>query len=214
MKSHFKDTDSQSWELPETFREEDIRLSEDILERYIDRYTDEGDLVFDPFAGFGTSLVIAEKMGRKTLGYEILKDRAAYAGTLLSDPSSIVQGDIALVDSSNLPEIDLCISSPPYMNRDDQEDPLSAYQAPVASYTEYVNRLAGIYTSIGSRLKPTGHLVIQLQNLRNQQGVTPLAWDVHQAMGQDLQFVGEEICTWDHECYGYSHGYCLCYSAR
>ncbi|MBG0784688.1 MAG: site-specific DNA-methyltransferase [Anaerolineaceae bacterium] len=41
--------------------------------RIIELSTDEGDLVFDPFAGSGVALATAEVMGRKYLGVEINK---------------------------------------------------------------------------------------------------------------------------------------------
>jgi DNA modification methylase len=42
-----------------------------LLERMISMSTQKGDLVFDPFCGSGTSLVAAEKLGRKWLGVDI-----------------------------------------------------------------------------------------------------------------------------------------------
>lgn len=42
-----------------------------LLERIILMTTDEGDIVFDPFAGTGTTLVAAKKLGRKYIGIEI-----------------------------------------------------------------------------------------------------------------------------------------------
>jgi len=42
-----------------------------LLERIISMSTQEGDFVFDPFCGSGTSLVAAENLGRKWLGVDI-----------------------------------------------------------------------------------------------------------------------------------------------
>ena len=42
-----------------------------LLERIIAASTDEGDLVMDPFAGCGTAIVAAERMGRKWIGIDI-----------------------------------------------------------------------------------------------------------------------------------------------
>jgi len=42
-----------------------------LLERIILMTTDEGDIVFDPFAGTGTTLVAAKRLGRKYIGIEI-----------------------------------------------------------------------------------------------------------------------------------------------
>ncbi len=98
------------------------------------------------------------------------------------------------------------------MNTGDLEDPLTGYEAPVASYARYIDELASIYVNMAKLLEPDGRLVVQLQNLQNEQGVTPLAFDLYSAIGQDLRFEGEEVTTWDKECYGYTHGYCLVYA--
>ena len=195
--------------LPDEYSADDVRLSEDVLERYICSLTQPGDLVFDPFVGFGTTLVVAERLGRRGLGYEILKDRVTYANSIISSESKAIHSDVRNIGFAQLPDINLCISSPPYMNKNDIEDPLSGYLDPAESYEEYITQLASIYIEIGSRLKENGHLVIQVQNLRNDKGVTPLAFDLYDAIGTDLVFIRDDITIWDTKNYGYTHGYCF-----
>jgi len=45
----------------------------EIAEYCIMNFTDEGHLVYDPFAGIGTTLKAAKKHGRDYWGYEIRK---------------------------------------------------------------------------------------------------------------------------------------------
>jgi site-specific DNA-methyltransferase (adenine-specific) len=45
-----------------------------LLEFLISIFTDEGDIVIDPVAGSGSSLVAAENLGRRAYGFEIKKD--------------------------------------------------------------------------------------------------------------------------------------------
>lgn len=45
-----------------------------IIERIITIYSDEGDVVVDPFMGSGTSIVAAEKLGRRWVGCDINPD--------------------------------------------------------------------------------------------------------------------------------------------
>lgn len=45
-----------------------------LLERLIEIFTDEGDVVIDPVAGSGSTLVASENMNRKSFGFEIKKD--------------------------------------------------------------------------------------------------------------------------------------------
>jgi modification methylase len=42
-----------------------------VLKRFVSLYSAPGDLVVDPFAGHGTALRLAARLGRKTVGYEI-----------------------------------------------------------------------------------------------------------------------------------------------
>ena len=45
-----------------------------LLERLISIFTDPGDVVIDPTAGSGSSLLAAANLGRKAYGFEIKKD--------------------------------------------------------------------------------------------------------------------------------------------
>lgn len=50
-----------------------------VMEWIIQRYTDECDTVLDPYAGSGTTLVAAAKLGRHFLGFEISEEYCAIA---------------------------------------------------------------------------------------------------------------------------------------
>jgi len=45
-----------------------------LMEKLISIFTDEGDVVIDPVAGSGSTLIAAENLGRKAYGFEIKKD--------------------------------------------------------------------------------------------------------------------------------------------
>jgi site-specific DNA-methyltransferase (adenine-specific) len=79
--SHFR-PDQDTWFVPRvcgTFHERTehpCQMPEAVLERIIRVTSNPGDLVIDPFAGSGTTLAVAKKLGRKFLGVEISEQYA------------------------------------------------------------------------------------------------------------------------------------------
>ena len=49
-------------------------MPEQLLGRIIRASSNEGDLVLDPFAGSGTTLAVAKKLGRRWMGFELSSD--------------------------------------------------------------------------------------------------------------------------------------------
>jgi len=66
------------------------QMPEQLLGRIIRASSHEGDLVFDPFAGSGTTLAVAKKLGRELLGCELSEEYVRYATERLQ---SIASGD-------------------------------------------------------------------------------------------------------------------------
>ena len=54
-----------------------------LLERLIELFTDNGDVVIDPCAGSGTTLLAAAQCGRKAYGFEIKKNFYADANKII-----------------------------------------------------------------------------------------------------------------------------------
>lgn len=72
-----------------------------VLQRLIEIFTDEGDVVIDPCCGSGSTLRAARDLGRNAYGFEIDKNFYAKAKTeMLAPPAQIEMEDI-LDESSN-----------------------------------------------------------------------------------------------------------------
>jgi site-specific DNA-methyltransferase (adenine-specific) len=54
------------------------QMPEQLLARIVRVSSSPGDVVLDPFAGSGTTLAVAKKLGRRYLGFELSKDYAKY----------------------------------------------------------------------------------------------------------------------------------------
>jgi site-specific DNA-methyltransferase (adenine-specific) len=76
--------EEDTWYFPRvcgTFKERagwhGCQMPEQLLGRIIRACSNPNDLVLDPFAGSGTTLVVAKKLGRRWLGFELSPDYAA-----------------------------------------------------------------------------------------------------------------------------------------
>ncbi len=185
-----------------------------MVEVFLRRYTISGEMVLDPFAGFGTTLVVAEKLGRRSTGVEWHEDRAAYVARQIGESAQIIHGDTRRIDELDLPLADFVITSPPYMNRNDTEDPLQGYTVPGSGYDSYLAGLQDIFGRLRSVLKPEGVCVVNVANMKRWDGLTTLAWDVGRVLCDVMTFEGEVIVCWqdpdpDGNVFGYDHEYCL-----
>jgi site-specific DNA-methyltransferase (adenine-specific) len=57
----------------------------ELLARLIELFTDPGDVVIDPVSGSGSTLIAAERLGRKAYGFEIKKDFWTKANAWLNE---------------------------------------------------------------------------------------------------------------------------------
>ena len=197
--------------LPENFRNDDVRYTEELVEYFLNEFTKEGETVLDPFLGFGTSLVVAEKMNRIGYGIEYDHDRCKYVQSLLTNPDRAIHGDSTKLKLLNLPDIDFSITSPPYMGQHHKENPFTSYSTEGTGYGDYLGTLQDIYRQVKERLKPKSFVVIEVSNLKHDDGpLTTLAWDIGKAISKVLEFTGEIIVHWeDGYGFGYDHSYCL-----
>ena len=199
--------------LPDAFRDDDVRYPEILVEHFLKEYTQAGDSVLDPFAGYGTTLIVAERLGRVPFGVEIIEEKVNFVRSKLTRPEGLIQGDARNLASLDLPAMDFSMTSPPYMNKDDHEDPFTAYREKGKGYAAYLQDIRSIYGQLRRLMKPAGMVVIEIANLKLDGQVTTLAWDVAQEVSRVLHFEGEVVVCWDRYGYGYEHSYCLVYSA-
>ena len=209
MRTFLRLKNQQHQKLPAEFQHEDLRYTQELVAHFLRQFTRPGDTVLDPFAGYGTTLIVAEAMERVPYGIEIDARRAAYIRSQLQRPASLIHGDTRRILSYRLPLIAFSITSPPYMAAADLEDPFTNYRAAGAGYAAYLHQIEQIYADIKQLLKPDARVVLEVSNLKDEQGVTTLAWDIARAVSNVLVFEGEVVIGWDSYGYGYDHSYCL-----
>ena len=198
--------------LPARFQHEDVRYADSLVEYCIKNFTEEGQVVFDPFAGFGTTLLLAEDLGRIGYGIEYSKQKADYIHSLLEHPKRLIHGDSRNLLEYDLPQFDLCLTSPPYTNQSDDENPFVDYRKKGFDYPSYLQEMGRIFSQVSQKLNPSGHVVVEASNLKKKGQVTTLAWDIARELAQIFHFHGETVICWDKYGYGYNHSYCLVFS--
>jgi DNA modification methylase len=97
----------------------------------IQLFTHQGELVLDPFAGIGTTLVAAADLNRNAVGFDLKKEYVDFANKRVSQTKLDLWGDkpentsmqVEICDEShNIPEylehetVALTVTSPPYAN--------------------------------------------------------------------------------------------------
>ena len=219
MRTHLSFEFSHRDEFPD--EGEDFRTPHVLVERFLEEYTDPGDRVIDIFAGFGTTLSVAEDLDRVPYGIEYESERADWIREQISHSEHVRNGDVLDLESSWFPPVDCCFTSPPFMERGDDRNPFRNY-AGESTYDAYLNDIETAFERLDSVLSPGGSVIIDVSNMKYQDRVTTLAWDVADRVSSVLHFDGEVVVTWTHEDpdeadgpafgYGYDHSYCLVFT--
>lgn len=198
--------------------DEDVHLGETIVRAVVEDLTAPGDVVLDPFAGYGTTLRVATGSGRSAVGVELLPERARIAADVAPE-ARVVVGDarrLRHLDLGLAPgEVDLVLTSPPYMTAADHpEDPLAGYTGDGADYARYLGQLRDVLAACLDLLSPDGHLVVNVATIGGGTGAratpfTPLAWDVGRLLADVGRLVQESFVVWDRPWHDLSGDYLL-----
>ncbi|MBM3232489.1 site-specific DNA-methyltransferase [Candidatus Pacearchaeota archaeon] len=190
--------------VPSKIDEWKVAFPEKVVERFIKNYSKKGDVVFDPFAGFGTTIKVAKKLGRKGFGTEIEKEPIDFAKKNFN--VNLIKESAFDLDLNKHPKIDLCIFSPPYWG-----PALGA-----KTYSSYIKKVGDLVKKIKKRMNKDSHLIVLIQNYCTERGLLTLAWDVGNVIKKQIKFKQDIIWCIDrknskrdmmHEAA--DHHYCL-----
>ena len=93
MRTHIQLENINGSEFSKEYQNDAVRYSESLVEYFMERYTQKNYMVFDPFEGFGTTLMVAESMERIPFGIEYDEDRVHFIKSKLKQLEQIIQGD-------------------------------------------------------------------------------------------------------------------------
>lgn len=190
-------------------------MIEELVDSVIERCSRPGDTVFDPFAGFGTTIARAAALGRHAVGIELLPERVAYL-QLRTPEATVIEGDarelsrlLAALPPESVaggpraaggsePRVDLVLTSPPYMTAEDHDaDPLTAYELDTGDYARYLRELGLVAAQCARAVKPGGFVVWNVADIRHRGRTTPLIRDCERELGRHLVQLETTRIEWD-----------------
>ena len=168
---------------------------------YIGFFTKTGESVLDPFLGAGTTMEIAEMMGRLSMGIELEPDFAEFASNRTSHPIIVGNSLEEINDTEKFPNesFHYVFTSPPYWNtlhqsrggNDDTRHKKRQERGESLIYSdkaedlgniddanEYLQQLTTLFTGVHRVLKPKRYLTVIIQNLNYEGSLVPIAWQL------------------------------------
>ena len=195
--------------------EDDIHFTEALAASVIAHTTKRGDLVLDPFAGYGTTVAVAERMGRRAIGVELVPEHLEIARRRTAGIGVLILGDARELSRHVDEPVDLVLTSPPYMaGANHPENPLTGYSTDDGDYAAYLGELGAIFAQAATLLRPGGQIVVNVANVVATDGsVTPLASDMASVIDRHVPLLGITSLHWDEAPAGLD-GDCLLWFAR
>jgi DNA methylase len=170
--------------LPEDLRARDPLGGRDCgwvsqMRPFVRDYSHPGDVVFDPFCGFGTTLLAAALEGRAGLGMEIEADRATLARERLQrhglDPR-ILRGALP---RTKIPErIGLCLTNVPYFGCRWSGRAWSGQFYAAPDFDAYLMGMRAVLHAVREALSDDGYCIAIAENVRIGERTLPVAWEV------------------------------------
>lgn len=193
-----------------------------LVSRIIDIFTKKGDVVLDPFTGIGSTLIAAYQKNRRSIGFELSKEYAKIVKRRIRDAKQELAGQKnlftpmlhnhdsrVLLDFVKPGSVDLCVTSPPYwdilnMQRTADRKDIRKYSESnidlgnIDDYTKFLDSLKDIFLKVYAALRPNGHCIVVLMDLRKKDKFYPFHSDLAEKM-KELGFEFEDIIIWDRQ---------------
>jgi DNA modification methylase len=201
------------------------KFPESMIADFIEFFTKKGELVLDPMAGTGSTLVACDKTRRKGVGIELVKKWADIASQRTKQV--VICGDARhlkqLLAQVGIYQVDFCITSPPYWNmlrksrghilslqKQRKEKGLEEYYSDdpndlgnIEDYDTYLNALCDIFSKVHDLLRPGRYLVVICQNILTPEGeMIPFAWDLAKKLSKTYILKQEKLWLQDNKLLG------------
>ncbi|MBN1592099.1 MAG: site-specific DNA-methyltransferase [Candidatus Coatesbacteria bacterium] len=228
------------------------KFPEELASEFIRFFTKSGQVVLDPMAGTGSTLLACLESGRMGFGIELNPRYASIARERIAEtfeanitgPAAegnlrpvLFEGDARELEKFDIPEVDYCITSPPYWDMLKQkgagtqkrrhEEGLDLFYSDdendlgnISDYGKFVDEIVGLFHKVYSLLRERGYLTVIVKNIKKRGRIYPLAWDIGKRLGDIFALKDEKIwCQSDQRLAPYGignawvsntfHHYCL-----
>jgi tRNA G10 N-methylase Trm11 len=202
------------------------KFPETLAREFIEFFTKRGQLVFDPMAGTGSTLLAALTAGRRAIGVELSPEFCQLATErvraeeeqlgLAPGTARVIEADARALDLLSLPPVDYCLTSPPYWDmlhrkgfetqrrREAEGLPLTYSDSPhdlgnIADYDQFVDQVCAIYESLHDLFRPGAYLTVVVKNVKKGPRMYPLAWDIGRRLAETYTLKDERIWLQDNQ---------------
>ncbi|MFA5571058.1 MAG: DNA methyltransferase [Sphaerochaetaceae bacterium] len=169
------------------------------------RYTKEGDVILDQFAGGGTTLVEAKLLNRNAIGYDInplaikrCEDKLAFEYPSTSE-ITIAEGDACHLDQVNNESIDFICTHPPYADIIKYSKDISR-DISLLKKDEFLDQMRLVANESFRVLKPKKYCAILIGDMRKSGSVIPLGFEVMNIFLNSGFYNKEIIIKEQHNC--------------
>ena len=179
------------------------KYPESLVEEFISFFSKEGDWIFDPFLGTGSTLIAAGNTNRNGVGIELMKKYFNTSVKRIHEAEFNTELIPILGSSNNLKKLlnnnigerlfDFIITSPPYWNQlernnirqkkrkksglDTQYSKKKEDLGNVKEYENFIEKQAQIFDEVFDITKPGGYLTVITNNVYFNSRLYPLAFD-------------------------------------
>jgi DNA modification methylase len=188
-----------------------------LVTRLLECFTISSDkVVLDPFAGVGSTLIAAEKLGKQGIGFEVSREFVDIARHRLSqrplwsaEGASIVYHSDAntILEHIRQESVDIVVTSPPYWDiltrrrtADNKETrhygDAKTDLGKVSDYRDFLTALSGVFQQVFQVLRSGKYCIVVVMDIRKQSRFYPFHADFA-AMMQDIRFVYDDLIIWD-----------------
>jgi len=198
-----------------------------LVERLVESFLPpDGHVILDPFAGSGSTVVAAERLGKQGIGLELSPEYVELANQRLAElrrasngaskqrskkfASVVYQSSAArLLDYVPAETVDLCISSPPYWNILNQRRTadlkstrhygnLEGDLGTIEEYQNFLDAVTDVFAEVLMTLKSGAYCCVIVMDLRKKNRFFPLHSDLASRL-VSIGYILDDLIIWNRQ---------------